>query len=73
LLGHAYISWLLTAHVSVAADPRNFLNNWKNYLLQLLSVHSVSDVKQVAINTAEPLVPGSNPFENEIAVAKLKV
>jgi hypothetical protein len=35
-------------------------------------VHSVSDVKQIEIHTAEPLVNGPIPFEVEIAIAKLK-
>jgi hypothetical protein len=39
---------------------------------QLLNVHKVSDVKQIEIHTAEPLVPGPSHLEVEIAVAKLK-
>jgi hypothetical protein len=35
---------------------------WKNYFCQLLNVHGVSDVRQIEIHTAEPLVPGPNPF-----------
>jgi hypothetical protein len=37
-----------------------------------LNVHRVSDVRQVEIHTAEPLVPEPSPFETEIAIAKLK-
>jgi hypothetical protein len=37
----------------------------------LLNVHRVSDVWQIEIPTAEPLVPGPSP-EVEIAIAKLK-
>jgi hypothetical protein len=37
-----------------------------------LNVHSVSDVRQIEIHTAEPLVPDLSPFEVEIATAKLK-
>jgi hypothetical protein len=44
----------------------------KEYFFQLLIVHSVSDVKQVNINTAEPLVPGPSHCEIEIAITKLK-
>jgi hypothetical protein len=36
-------------------------------------MHIVSDVKQIEIQTAEPLVPEPNPFEIEIAVANLKI
>jgi hypothetical protein len=54
------------------ADSHNILNKCKNYLSQLLNVRSVSDVKQIEVHTAEPLVPGPSPLEVEIAVAKLK-
>jgi hypothetical protein len=50
----------------------NILNIWKNYFAQLLNVHNVSDVKQIEIHTAEPLVRGSSRLEVEIAIAKLK-
>jgi hypothetical protein len=35
-------------------------------------VHSVSDVKQIEIRTAEPLVPGPGHPEVEVAIAELK-
>jgi hypothetical protein len=50
------------------ADAHNILNRWKNYS-QLLNV---SDVRQIEIHTAEPLVPDPSPFDVEIAIAKLK-
>jgi hypothetical protein len=34
-----------------------------------LNVHRVSDVRQIEIRTAEPLVPEPSPFEVEIAIA----
>jgi hypothetical protein len=37
-----------------------------------LNVHRVRDVRQIGIQTAEPLVPDANPFDVEIAIAKLK-
>jgi hypothetical protein len=39
-----------------------------------LNVHRVSDVRQIEIHTAEPLVPEASPFEIEIeiAIANLK-
>jgi hypothetical protein len=54
------------------ADFHNILNNWKNLFSQLLNVHRVSDVRQIEIHTAEPLVPHPMPFEVEIAVAVLE-
>jgi hypothetical protein len=35
-------------------------------------VHRVSDVRQIELHTAEPLVSDLSPFEVEIAIAKLK-
>jgi hypothetical protein len=54
------------------ADSHNILNRWKNYFSQLLNEHRASDVRQIEIHTAEPLVPDPRPFEVEIAIAKLK-
>jgi hypothetical protein len=54
------------------ADSHNNLNRWKNCFSQLLNVHNVSDVRQIEVHTAEPLVPGPSRLEMEIAVAKLK-
>jgi hypothetical protein len=52
-------------------DSHNILNRWKNYFSQPLNVHNVSDVRQIEVHTAEPLVPGPS-LEVEIAIAKLK-
>jgi hypothetical protein len=54
------------------ADSHNILNRRKNYFYQSLNVRKVSDVMQRGIHTGEPLVPDPNPFEVEIAIAKLK-
>jgi hypothetical protein len=35
-------------------------------------VHNVSDVRQIEVHAAEPLVPGPSGLEVKIAVAKLK-
>jgi hypothetical protein len=35
-------------------------------------VHNDSDVRQIEVHTAEPLVPGPSRLEVEIAIAKLK-
>jgi hypothetical protein len=50
------------------ADSLNILNRWKNYFSQLLNVHNVSDVRQIEIHTAEPLVAGPSRLELEIAI-----
>jgi hypothetical protein len=39
------------------ADFHNILNSWKNYFSQSLNVHTLSDVRQIEVHTAEPLVP----------------
>jgi hypothetical protein len=54
------------------ADSDSILNRWKKYFYQLLNVQRVSDVRQVEIHTAEPLVPEHSPFEVEIAIAEMK-
>jgi hypothetical protein len=54
------------------ADSHNILKRRKNYFSQLLKVHNVSDVKQIEVPTAEPLVPGPSRLEVEVAIAKLK-
>jgi hypothetical protein len=56
----------------LVADSDNTLNRWKNYFSQLLNVHNVSDVSQIEIHTAEPLVPGPSRLEVKIPIAKLK-
>jgi hypothetical protein len=53
------------------ADSHNILNRWKNYFSQLLNVHNVSDVRQIEVHTAEPLVPGPNHLEDEIAITAI--
>jgi hypothetical protein len=53
------------------ADSKVIVNRWKSYFSQLLNVHSVSDVRQIEICTAEPLVPGPSCLEVEIAIPKL--
>jgi hypothetical protein len=42
------------------ADSHNILNTWKNYeyFSQLLTVHNVSDVRQIEVHMAELFVPG---------------
>jgi hypothetical protein len=54
------------------ADSHNILNRWKNYFSQLLNVHNISDVRQIEVHMAEPLVPRPSLLEVKIAIAKLK-
>jgi hypothetical protein len=54
------------------AESNNILNTWKKYFSQLLNVHNVSDVRQIEVLAAEPLVPGPSCLDVEIAIAKLK-
>jgi hypothetical protein len=54
------------------ADSHNILSRWNNYFSQLLNVHKISDVRQIEVRTAEPLVPGTSRLEVEIAIATLK-
>jgi hypothetical protein len=49
-----------------------FISRWRNYFSRLLNVHNVSDVRQIEVHTAEPLVPSLSRLEVEIAIAKLK-
>jgi hypothetical protein len=37
-----------------------------------LNVHRISDVRQIEIYTAEPLVPDPSPFEVEIAIENVE-
>jgi hypothetical protein len=53
-------------------DYHNILNRWKSYFSQLLNVHSVNDIRQIEIHTAQPLVPASSLLVVEIATTKLK-
>jgi hypothetical protein len=45
------------------AYSHNILNRWKNYFPHLLNVHNVSDVRQIEVRTAEPLVLGRSCLE----------
>jgi hypothetical protein len=56
----------------VLADSHIF-HRWEDCFSQLLNVHRVSDVRQIEIHTAEPLVPDPSPFEVEIAVANYSI
>jgi hypothetical protein len=53
-------------------DSCSILNRWKNYFSQSLNVHNVSDIRQIEVHMAEPLIPGTSCLEVEIAMAKFK-
>jgi hypothetical protein len=54
------------------SDLQCVLNRWKNFFNQMLNVHGVDNVRQMAIHIAEPVVPEPSPVEVEIAIGKLK-
>jgi hypothetical protein len=54
------------------ANSQNILSRWKIYFSKLLNVHSISDVRQIEIYTAEQSVTGPSPLKVEIATAKRK-
>jgi hypothetical protein len=64
--------WWQIENGDLLADSNNIVNRWKSYFSQLLNVHNVSDIRQTAIHTAEPLVPGPSHLEVEIAIARWK-
>jgi len=48
------------------------MTRWGNHFSQLLNAHGVNDARQIATDTAEPLVPEPSAFEVEMAIGKLK-
>jgi hypothetical protein len=54
------------------ADSSNIVNRWKSYLSQLLNVQYASDVRQIEVHSADPLVHRPSHFQVEISIAKLK-
>jgi hypothetical protein len=58
--------------VDLVADSHSIIARWRNFLFQIVNVHGVSDVRQVEIHTAEPLVPEPSALEVELAIEKLK-
>jgi hypothetical protein len=54
------------------ANSNNIVGRWKNYFSQILNVHNISNVRQLEIQTSEPLVPGPSHLEVEISIEKLE-
>jgi len=48
------------------------LTRWRSHFSQLLEWRGVSDVRQIEIHTAEPLMPESSDFGFEMAIEKFK-
>jgi hypothetical protein len=53
-------------------DSHIILARWRKHFSQLFNVREVSDVRQIEIHIAEPLVPEPSIFEVEMAIGKLK-
>jgi predicted site-specific integrase-resolvase len=49
------------------ADSHRIVNKRKNYFSQLWNMHNDSEVRQIEVHTAEPLVRGTCCFESEIS------
>ena len=56
----------------MVADSYSIWARWKNRFSQLFSVHGVSDVRQIEMHTAEPLVPEPSAFEVDMAIDNIK-
>jgi hypothetical protein len=56
----------------VLADSHNILNMTKNYFSLSLNVKRASDVRQKEVHTAEPRVPQSSLFEDQITIVRFK-
>ena len=48
---------------NLVADFHSIMARWRNYFSQILNVQGVSDVRQVEIHTAEPLVTEPSALE----------
>jgi hypothetical protein len=57
---------------NLLADPQTILNRWIIFFNQVLNVHWLHEVRQMDIQTAEPLMSEPSLVEVEIAIGKLK-
>jgi hypothetical protein len=62
----------LNENGDLLANVGNISIRWKNYFSQLLNMHTVNDVRQLEIHTAESFVPDPSRLVVEISIAKLK-
>jgi hypothetical protein len=56
----------------VVAVSHSIVARWGNHFSQLLNVHGINNVRQIATHTAVPLVPDPSAFDFEMAIEKLK-
>jgi hypothetical protein len=54
------------------ADSHSILKKWKGNFSQLVNVHRIINVRQIDIQTADPLITDPNTFEVEMAIGNLK-
>jgi len=50
----------------------SILARWRNRFSQLLNVHGLNNVRQIAKHTSVPLVPDPSAFDFEMVIEKLK-
>ena len=55
----------------MVTDSHSILVRWRNHFSQLFTVYGVSDVRQISIHTAEPLMPETSASGFERAIKKL--
>ena len=56
----------------MVTDSHSSLVRWRNHFSRPLNLHTVNEVRQTKIHTAEPSVTESSDFEVEMATEKLK-
>jgi hypothetical protein len=57
---------------NLLTNPQSVLNRWKKFFNQVLNVYGFHNVRQKAVQTAEPFVPEPSLVEVEIAIGKLR-
>jgi len=57
----------------LVTDSNSILGWWRNYFSQLVNVHGDSNLRQIELHAAEPLVPEPSVFEVEMAIEKVKI
>jgi hypothetical protein len=50
-------------NVGLFADSHSILNRLKNYISHLYKAQNVSDIREIDVHTAEPLVPGPSHLQ----------
>jgi hypothetical protein len=72
MLQHKHF-WKLNENGDLVANSHKILIRWKNYFSQLLNSCRDSEVRQMKIYTAEPLVPDHSVSEADIRIANFKI